>query len=169
MTQRGDIFSTPAYAQGKMLDHSGWKLPRNITPSDVDMVIDNDGSIIYGELSSWCSHWAGIKEGQRRLYQNAIRDGKHCAVLCRHSVKPEERRQIDTCYDIESFEAMFWDFGPVCSGVLDGNDGWQWFVRKWIEPGGPIWLRRFFLGRRIGMKLKSNGADNDAPDPTPKG
>ena len=145
MTQRGDIFSTPAYAQGKMLDHSGWKLPRNITPSDVDMVIDNDGSIIYGELSSWCSHWAGIKEGQRRLYQNAIRDGKHCAVLCRHSVKPEERRQIDTCYDIESFEAMFW------------------------EPGGPIWLRRFFLGRRIGMKLKSNGADNDAPDPTPKG
>jgi hypothetical protein len=166
---RGSMFAPAAYALGKMLDHSGWKLDRGITPSDFDMAIDNDGSIMFCELSSWASRWAETKEGQRRLYRNAIRDGKHCAVLCRHPVKPEEQRQIDSCYDIESFEVMFYDFGPVYSGVLDGNAGWQWFVKKWIEPGGPIWLRRLFLGRAIGMKLGSNGAGKDAPDATPKG
>jgi len=52
--QRGEIIAEQAYAQGKMLDHSGWTgfLPRNITPSDIDMVIANGQSMMLIEWSS---------------------------------------------------------------------------------------------------------------------
>jgi len=63
---RGAIFSQEAYAHAKMLDHSNLRriLRRNITPSDIDVVIDPAsgeignptaldaaGKIIYAELT----------------------------------------------------------------------------------------------------------------------
>ena len=54
--QRGGIYREAAYALGKMLNHSEWygKLARGITASDIDFVIDANGRIIFGELSSFC-------------------------------------------------------------------------------------------------------------------
>lgn len=151
----GAIIWEEAYAQAKMLDHSGWSgiLDRRITPSDVDFAFDNrnaGGAIIYGELSSSCREWAQLQSGQREFYENCIRDRHHCAVLCKHSVRPEHGRKINTFTDIESFQVMVWDHGPVYSHAIVGNQHWQSFVVQWVNRSdGPMRARQRVLGKII--------------------
>ena len=149
MILRGSIFVEEAYALGKMLDHSTWQLPRCITPSDVDMGFDNNGAVLFCEMSSSCSSWAEVKRGQRLFYQNSIRERAHCAALCKHSVDITDNRRINSQLDVESFDLMLWDHGPVCCGVIVGNNLWQRFVQHWYID--PVWLRRRLLGRSVGM------------------
>ena len=106
---RGSIISQEAYARGKMLDHSAWRntLPRNITPSDIDMVIDNNGIILMIELSSKTDRWHLLSRGQRLLYENIVWAGQgniKAALALIHPEPPD--KQIDTVNDIISFSVM---------------------------------------------------------------
>ena len=147
---RGAIRSEEAYALGKMLDHSAWAgvLPRNVTPSDVDMCFDNAGRVIFGELSSEHCEWRKISVGQRRLYQGLI-DGsdKHCAVVCRHCVSPSDHKKIDTRNDIVAFQIMVYDDAAFALFETDvyGSDEWQRFVLRWFDD--PHQLRQRLLNR----------------------
>src|SRR5687768_15001960 len=101
---RGAIYNEQAYAQGKMLDHSEWKLlPRKITPSDIDMCFDNRGWLLLCELSSKTPNWSDIPKGQFWLYKSMTAKSRTIAALLKHNVKD---RQIDTLNDIQSFQVM---------------------------------------------------------------
>ena len=158
----GSIILEQAYALGKMFDNSGWNgLLRNKgTPSDIDLCFDNNGSIIFADLSKTCDSWQQLGnalKGQRWLYESLIKCGPHCAVLCKHSVAPEMGRQIDTLRDVDSFQVMVWDFGPVLSPVYDGTR-WQAFVIMWMnQPDGPTKIRRHILGASTGMVQPETG------------
>lgn len=107
--RRGEIYDEQAYAQSKMLDHSGWEslLPRNITPSDIDEVFDNNGFIILREISRHHSEWKHLQQGQRRLFENLVKNAphKHVAILWTHDVPKD--KQIDTVKNVASFQLMF--------------------------------------------------------------
>ena len=162
----GSIHSEHAYALGKMLDHSGWhgQLVRGITPSDVDMLFDNNGMIIVCELSSWARDWHELKRGQRWVYEAFIKDRPFFAVLCKHSVKPQTGRQINTQSDIECFHVMAWDHGPVYSGIVEGNEAWRRLVRYWCNRSdGPLILRRKLLGADAARMLDRQRHSNVVP------
>ena len=134
MKVKGAIYCEQAYAQGKMLDHSSWvgRLPRGCRPSDFDMVLDNAGLVIFGELSSQTDDWCAIKPAQRMLYWNAIKGSRHVAVLCRHQVPATQ--QIDTCEDVQSFTLMYDVDGKPQYIHAFGNKNWQHFVTSWYHP-----------------------------------
>lgn len=146
----GAILSEEAYALGKMLDHSAWQrgdriLPRGITGSDIDFVLDNAGYEILGEMSRTANEWKEISSGQRRTYEDNIKWGApHVAVLCRHNVNLDERRTISPKLDVVSFQPMLCDYGLVVGRVYEGNGLWQAFVESWFKD--PIRLRRRLLG-----------------------
>ena len=108
---RGEIYSTEAYARGKMLDHQGWNrvLPRNITPSDIDAVIENSksGIFIFMEYNSRTCNWCKLPQGQRRMYENLVVLGKGdaYAILVHHGI-PEVGVPIDTLADALEFQVM---------------------------------------------------------------
>ena len=135
-----------AYAQGKMLDHSGWygKLIRNGvptkgTPSDVDFIflpkfiLDNRGTFLFGELSSADVGWEDLVYGQRTMYENLLKaaGGTSVSVLCHHSVPSDT--QIDTYTDIKSFIPMIWANGQICRAErFVGVERWQKFYPAWF-------------------------------------
>lgn len=127
-TVRGRILNEEAYTRGKMLDHAGWSdiLPRLITPSDIDMVIDNAGRILFVEFSSKTCVWGHLARGQRLLYQNVVKagGGKQTAALCH--IKPEAGKQIDTVHDVIRFQVMYLKNGELeISPVMEGD--------KWVD------------------------------------
>ena len=139
-----------AYALGKMLDHTAWQrgdriLPRGITGSDVDFVLDNAGYEILGELSRTGAEWKQTSFGQRGVYEGLIRWGApHVAVFCRHNVALDDRRAISPKLDVVSFQPMLCDYNIVVGRVYEGNALWQAFVESWFKD--PIRLRRRLLG-----------------------
>jgi hypothetical protein len=157
----GSIILQEAYALGKMMDSSSWNglLRSGITPSDIDlpgvqMVFDNRGMIIFCDFSSSFTKWQTALTGQRLLYEGLINYKPHCAVLCRHNVKPELGRPINTLHDVEHFQVMIWDFEPVITKIFDGAELWKRFVIKWVnEPSGPLEIRRRILGEKVGMQV----------------
>jgi hypothetical protein len=126
---RGQILYKDAYIRGKMLDHSSWSkiLPRNITPSDIDAVIDNNGKILLIELSSKTSRWEELAYGQRLLYQNMVKagNGKIFAALAHHNAPGD--RAIDTAKDIVAFTVMACLNGKLGYCHKDGSK-WQTVV-----------------------------------------
>jgi hypothetical protein len=146
----GRIIREEAYALSKMLDSSGWNglLRQKITPSDIDLMFDNDGSVLYVDFSITYDNWNDLGQalkGQRRAYESNIRYGPHCAAVCKHSVTPEMGRRIDTFRDVDRFQAMIWDFEPVLSPIFDGAL-WSTFVKVWVnERKGPLRIRRSVL------------------------
>jgi hypothetical protein len=167
MSDAGDIYCEEAYALGKMLNHSAWqkgeqKLPRGITGSDIDAgyehslgafgsvpLFDNRGMILFLEFSRHEEKWENIKKGQRWVYEALIRQGPHCAILCRHNVAPESGRKICTRHDVVSFQAMLNDHGVVISALNESNADWQKFVFEWFK--NPLRVRRWLLGREAGL------------------
>jgi hypothetical protein len=95
---RGSIHTPEAYAQGKMLDHSKWngQLPRNITPSDVDMVVNSGRCTMFIELSTSADNWPALSRGQGQLYSALVKSAPdlHLAALCYHETPVT--KQIDT-------------------------------------------------------------------------
>lgn len=147
----GSIRSEEAYALGKMLDHSGWggQLVRRITPSDIDLALDNAGQIMFVELSRLNREWREISHGQRLLNQNFIHDRLHCAVLATHSIAPENGCKINTWTDIESFQVMIWHHGPIFSRVIEGTM-WRSFARAWCNQlNGPLIIHRQIIAAHI--------------------
>lgn len=126
----GKILYEEAYAQGKMLDHSSWKLPRGCTPSDVDMYFDNDGRLILAELSSKYTRWTDLDVGQWRGYRALIHSTEHVAILLKHAVP--KSRKINTRNDIQHYQLMMWRDGFYTSNVYSGSS-WPQFVELWFE------------------------------------
>lgn len=126
----GKIYSSEAYARGKMLDHSGWRrILGSITPSDIDMVFDFGGNFLFVELNSRTCDWQDLPYGQKLLYENLVRSGsgKHTCVLARHAIPPAGV-QIDSVKDIISFRVMKLVEGRVeVSEEYPGNV-WHGFV-----------------------------------------
>ena len=152
------IISEEAYAASKMSYGGSWQegdrvLPRSIKPSDVDMVFDNNGCVLYGELdrdfNSWVEMLQQAKSGFAtvKAYQSMVRKGDvHCAVLCLHAVKPEDKRVIDTRTDVIAFQAMVFHWQSFrVSRVISGNEHWQNFVFAWLR--NPYGLRGEIIER----------------------
>lgn len=137
--ERGAIRSEEAYVHGKMLDHSSWQkgalvLPRNITPSDHDMVFDALGQrALLCELSRPFSQWRELPRAQVMAYVSSILWTENLGILCHHSVPSDS--QINTRSDIESFQVMLAPpHDPLLfTEVFVGNQRWQRFVFGWYN------------------------------------
>ena len=125
----GKILSVEAYAQGKMLDHSGWSLARGITPSDIDFIVESSGCFLFAEFSRDCNVVECLSRGQELAYTRLSRRPNADAVaVCKHSVPKD--RQIDTARDVESC-TIYFASGTKC--VLLNNEQWQLLVPKWAS------------------------------------
>lgn len=133
---RGKIYSKEAYARGKMLEHGGWSLilPRNITPSDIDMVFDNGGRLLLCELNSHSCLWKELPYGQRLTYQSLVSAGRGLiqAVCCQHSI-PDEGVDIDTVRDILKFQRMVWRKGAFVYSPIYNADKWVQFINHFYK------------------------------------
>jgi len=124
----GAIICREAYAQGKMLDHSGWRLARGVTPSDIDFVVESYGCFLWAELTKNGCDFASLKTGQRIMYESLTKiPGNHVVCVARHSVPSGE--QVDTYQDIEA-AAVRWACGAK-SLMLDA-DQWRVLVTEWV-------------------------------------
>ena len=147
--KRGAIHNRDAYAQGKFVDCSGWAnrekygdsvLPRNITPSDIDVVfnpgtfmLDNAGHVMCIELSSSINIWSQASRGQYLAAQSLVKagQGKIASAIAFHRTPVDQ--DIDLRESVESFSLMY--FAPptyACSDVFVGNERWQRFVLAWF-------------------------------------
>ena len=123
----GRILCADAYAQGKMLDHSGWSLARGITPSDIDFFVESSGCFLFAEFSRDCFDIKGLSRGQELAYTRlATRPNADAVAVCNHSVPSS--RQIDTANDVE-FCTVYFSSGT--KSVLLCNDQWKQLVTKW--------------------------------------
>ena len=141
---RGAIYNQQAYAQGKMLDHSQWNLPRLITPSDIDVVFANGTSMLLCEFSSQHSGWADIQYGQRKLYADCVSasGGDMVAVLVRHSVPSS--RVICSATDCDTFQLMYQHKNSDELGIseifVSGTlNRWKLFVEGWFVSRAEAW------------------------------
>jgi hypothetical protein len=126
----GAIICREAYAQGKMLDHSGWHLARGVTPSDIDMVVESYGCFLWAELTRNACDWRALKTGQRVMYDSLAKiPGNHVVCLARHSV-PAGERQVDTYQDIEA-AVVRWACGT--KSLLLDTDQWRVLVTEWVS------------------------------------
>ncbi len=126
----GSIHSQEAYALGKILDNSSWSLPRGITPSDIDLVFDNDGDMLACELSRETCLWTGLSVGQRLVYERFVMNGfaRNLAAVCKHNVAPDFGRKIDSRNDIVRFQLMV-----LYNGRLEASEvrhDWPHFVEN---------------------------------------
>lgn len=123
----GKILCADAYAQGKMLDHSGWSLARGITPSDIDFFVESSGCFLWAEFSRDCFDLECLSRGQQLAYTRlARRPNADAVAVCRHSVPTS--RQINTARDVETCTVYF---ASGTKSVLLCNDQWQQLVPKW--------------------------------------
>lgn len=136
---RGEIYSLEAYARGKVLEHSEWAgvLPRKITPSDIDMVFDNNGKFLFCELNSQFADFESLDVGQYRLYRNLVLMGQgNVTAALLHHATPEPGVKIRTMSDVLSFQLMrFREDRVAVSKVYEGA---LW--RKYVEK---------FFGKRV--------------------
>lgn len=139
----GRIIVEQAYAQGKMLDHSGWDLPRG-SLSDMDAIVtqhgiiqnstfmDNNGRMLFIEFSSKHKHWAYLDEGQRRGYASIVRIGKGqvFAALAYHQVPIN--KQIKSAVDVISYQLMYWDGHRIQYGDIRDGEDWTATMKKLV-------------------------------------
>jgi hypothetical protein len=148
----GKIRSRPHYEQSKNLDHSEWlgKLPRNCSPSDIDVVL-NDWPTkrnLYKELSSSVATWKEIQRPQLMTQMTAVHGGVHYSVLLKHSVQPP--KLIKTVSDIESFQVMFWSDGDWRYSRLLSGGSFLRFVQEWYRSDSDI--RKILLTKHAGRQ-----------------
>lgn len=125
---RGLIVCRERYAQGKMLDHSQWRLGRGVTPSDIDFVVESYGCFLFAELTRGPCEWGALKVGQRMLYDSLAKiPGNHVVCLAKHAVPIW--RDIDTYSDIEQANVR-WACGT--KSLLIDSEMWQWLVTEWV-------------------------------------
>jgi len=125
----GKIMAEEAYAQGKMLDNSGWSgvLARGITPSDIDWFVESSGCYLFAEFSRDCMELDCLSRGQQLAYSRlAQRPNGDAVAVCKHSVPTT--RAIDTAADVEVCTVYF---AAGTKSVLLCNDQWQQLVVKW--------------------------------------
>ena len=124
-----------AFAQGKMLNNIAWRkhLPRNITPSDIDFAIDNNGIILIVEFSSQTDRWDDLKRGQRLLYENLVWAGCGNIKAALAFIRPQPGVQIDTVRDVISFSLMCRQHGEIVKSQTFSGKHWQEAVVELIR------------------------------------
>ena len=139
----GRILCEAAYAQGKMLDHSGFGLPRGISPSDIDMTIDNNGQTLVVELSSQQSDWNNIAIGQRKTYEQLVHYGRGSvvALLAKHST-PREQSIKTASNAIRSVHVMWWHTGSVLIAPDPMQATLKQFVDSWFAGRNSFFTNR---------------------------
>lgn len=143
----GAIMCREAYAQGKMLDHSGWHLDRGVTPSDIDMVVESYGCFLWAELTRKGCDWNNLSVGQRLMYDALAKiPGNHVTCLARHSV-PAGEGEVDTYHDIEAV-AIRWASGTK-SLMLEAHQ-WRKLVTEWVARPHQViaWLDKHYDAMR---------------------
>lgn len=137
--KRGSIVVEEAYAQGKMLDSSSWDglLPRNITPSDVDLVFDDlkYGRRLFCEFARNYMDWRDVPRGQSQLYRSLVVSGcgSTYAALVSHDVPIDQT--IDTLHDVMTFQVMRYrePNSATLSQVTVGWQAWQVTVESFYR------------------------------------
>ena len=127
----GRIMYEQAYAQGKMLDSSGWQgvLARGITPSDFDWFVESSGRYLVAEFTRGSPDIDGLSRGQAMAMRRfANRPTGDAVVVCRHSVP--STRAIDTKCDVEECTVYF---AMGSKSVLMCNEQWQELVIRWAS------------------------------------
>lgn len=132
VSMKGKIYCREAYAQAKMLDHSGWNgvLPRGITPSDIDMVIDNEGLVLFVEFSSKTASWHTLKSksyGQWKLHRNLVWNGRGTQFSALCHLQPEPDKDINSMTDVIEFSLMLYD-----SKQDDVRESKVWTGDNWL-------------------------------------
>jgi len=129
----GRILSEAAYAQGKMLDHSGWKLARKITPMDIDMVVESNGCFLCVELKKGGAHYKTLSIGQRRAFKALLaQSDNNLLVLAGHEVGSD--RAIDTLHDISSIYVRHGRWGEYSNqDRTQVFPRWTWLVEGWAS------------------------------------
>lgn len=134
----GGIRCPEAYARGKMLDHSWWagKMRGRITPSDIDMVVESYGCVMFCEISRDHDRLEFLSRGQRILLRWLAKlNGCHCVALLRHGLFSHSR-PIDTANDILS-ATVYFDGGTRV--VTLENEEWKLFAIHWTsDPSGAV-------------------------------
>lgn len=130
MDNRGAVRSREAYRQG--YDHTEWQfLPNRITPSDIDVVFDNQlrARQLFCEYSRVRS-WDEKPFGQRLVYMQLLNTNNYgnACVLCCHRVPASD--DIRSLSDVVSFHVMrnhckTIEFLPIYDGSL-----WPEFVKS---------------------------------------
>jgi hypothetical protein len=140
----GAVLWPEAYAQGKVLDHSGWGA-KGGGWMDGDMIREKRGFILWVELKGlketeqpW--DWKHLNEqnrGQVAVYEQLLRITKQTAsgetlprfifCLCCHRVP--RKIQIDTFHDIESAEVLLPNFETLNIGA----EGFRKLGKAWLE------------------------------------
>lgn len=149
MKSNGRILCDMAYARGKMLDSRSWfgLLPRNITPSDIDLIgytdmgfvetnniaIDNNGTILLVEFSTKSAAWDKLPKGQFLLYRNLVCAGHGRQIAALAHIEPKPDQPIDTLHDVREFSVMRYDeeAGYKTSPVYQGKH-WKTAVTNLI-------------------------------------
>ena len=133
----GEIYHEQAYAQGKMIESANWgRMTRGITPSDVDLVWDNRGYILFCEFTRREFPHSSMKKGQFLLYQALVKNcpDKHVFALCKHNAPLD--RKICSKRDVKQFELMTYKNGHEEWKTFEG-DMWPVAVELWLtEPHG---------------------------------
>jgi hypothetical protein len=106
----GTIYNREKYIKSKTFDHSGWAgyIPRGATPSDVDIVWDDNGKFLFGESKFGKFSWEDLSIGQRRLYKNllfALKYPERSAILLMNYSYNVDK-DINTLDDCESFHVV---------------------------------------------------------------
>ena len=128
----GKIHHRAGYEKAKMLDHSGWTeiMPRKITPSDIDFVVELDGRVLAGELKTDITEFKDMSHGQRRTYETLARKGI-TVVLVKHGTP--EGQDINTITDVVSFQVMASKCGQLLSSKVFPGKYWKKFLERWRD------------------------------------
>ena len=87
----GIIHNPELFLQTQILDYSGLKLPRNIKPSDSDMILDNAGEMLWCELKTYKCGFNDLSAGQGTLLRNFCRlNPQRAKVAILWTKKPEK-------------------------------------------------------------------------------
>lgn len=126
----GSIQLQEAYAQGKMLESTGWRdvLPRKCYPSDCDLWFADGQRFLLCEFAKRARSWLEVPNAQRRCYEDALRamSNGSCAVLCCHSVPSD--RQVNTMVDLDHFQVMRLGSGGIRYDDCQPGEDWPGFV-----------------------------------------
>lgn len=68
-----NIRNLEQYQKFKFADHTNWKLPRNIRPTDCDMLLDNAGKMLWVEFKSIRQGWYDLTTGQQGTLGSFLR------------------------------------------------------------------------------------------------
>lgn len=134
----GGIRCPEAYAQSKMLDHSSWfgLMRGNITPSDIDMVVESYGCFLFCELSRDKGTLPELSRGQRIMLTRAAQlPGTHCVAILTHGLFSQSK-PIDTALDIQQ-ACIYFDAGAK-KAKLSGDE-WREFGAQWtFDPKAAV-------------------------------